>query len=230
MGKKKDKPESAKVTFDNSPFRSLKGFAVSAAAEEKEPPAAVEQPPPAHESVDEFASAMDLLGVQPLEAEEDQDAESCSTAVAEKKQPSAESTASTEDDAFLSAMGELGVHFTDRFPEDDDVVTKASPRRMKLLKQGRIKPQASCDLHGCRGEDVAVKLKHFFDNARYQGLRTLLVITGKGLHSSSGEAVLRSETERYLRTEALNLVAEWGQAPRAYGGSGALIIFLKKNR
>lgn len=58
-------------------------------------------------------------------------------------------------------------------------------------------------------------------------MQTLLVITGRGLHSEDGEPVVRFETESYL-SRCSAMVAEWGRAPKDYGGEGAIFIFLKK--
>jgi DNA-nicking Smr family endonuclease len=41
--------------------------------------------------------------------------------------------------------------------------------------------------------------------------------------------VLRDEAEKILEEHRKTLIAEWGRAPRQYGGEGALVIFMKNN-
>jgi len=57
----------------------------------------------------------------------------------------------------------------------------------------------------------------------------VLIVTGRG-NRSDGEAVLRTEIERYLAQEAAAWVTEWGRAPARYGGEGALVVFLRERR
>ena len=132
----------------------------------------------------------------------------------------------SEEDQFLQAMGQLQVDFTDSLPEEESPPS-ASARRMKQLKQGRLSPEASLDLHGLTRTDVADKLRFFLQDSLLQGYQTLLVITGRGLHSTGGEPVLRVEVERFLAGEGHKWVAEWGRATKQYGGAGALILFLR---
>jgi len=225
MAKKKQQVVQPKA-FDNSPFNSLKGFAVSA-----EPPQQQAELPspdkaqPAEKSAD-FAAEMALLEVQRLDAYSDAEDEPLES---QPSLPQPQATApQSDEEEFLQALGELDVRFSDQFP-DEEPSPAASARRMKQLKQGKLSPQASLDLHGLTRIAVAEKLRFFLQDAQYQGWSTLLVITGKGLNSVSGEPVLRHEAERFLAgDEGARLVAEWGRAPKEYGGDGALVLFLRK--
>ena len=104
----------------------------------------------------------------------------------------------------------------------------ASSRKIKQIKQGKLIPDASLDLHGFQCVEALRKLNHFLQNGQHHGWQTLLVITGKGLHSEAGEPALRNEIERFLSAEGKKQVTEWSRAPRQYGGDGALILFLVK--
>ncbi len=114
--------------------------------------------------------------------------------------------------------------FTDELPEE--VEPSATPRRMKLLRAGKLVPEAELDLHGLDRVRAREKTRYFLEDAVYQGKRTVLLITGKG-HGSAGEPVLRKEMERFLARDAGAWVSEWGDAPRRYGGEGALVVFLR---
>jgi len=174
-----------------------------------------------------FAEEMALLGVEPLKSStEEPDQE----IPAIDHEPVAEQTteAQTDEELFLQSIGAMQVRFSEHLPEEDQPVP-AAPRRMKQLKRRRIFPDATLDLHGLQRAEVAGRIAFFLQDAAFQGWQTLLVITGKGLHSEAGEPVLRDEAERYLRDEAGQWVAEWGRAPREYGGAGALVLFLRRN-
>lgn len=221
MAKKKQKKPVKKTDFDNNPFKSLKGFAVSEDKEEvPEKPEAVEAPAPERS----FDAEMDFLGVTPLDDRDE-------SVVPEAKTPPDRTVAPPEpesdEEVFLDALGELDVRFSDQLP-DEPVL--AQPRRMKQLRQGRLTPEASLDLHGFQRHEVSGKLTHFLQNASRNGWQTLLVVTGRGLHSDAGVPVLRDEVERFLHEEGKTQVAEWGRAPRQYGGDGALVLFMKKQQ
>lgn len=215
MSKKKPVSEPQKKECRRRPFSDLKGFAVSAA--EQEPEDKTTSTTAGSESAGgTFAEEMALLGVAQFNPADEL-----------SPGPAAQSAVQREEAEFLRAMGELQVSFSDRLPAEDEPPT-ASARRLKQLRQGRLVPEATLDLHGLKRADVAGKLQFFLQDSVRQGNRTLLVVTGRGLHSVDGEPVLRTEAERYLAAEGRKWVAEWGRAPKQYGGAGALVLFLRR--
>ena len=125
----------------------------------------------------------------------------------------------------LDAVGRVEKIFKDEWPEDRSS-KRAVPRRMKQVERGQIMPEVTLDLHGLSVESATEKLTYFLQDAVYQGFQTVLIVTGKGLHSSDGP-VLRQAMETLLN-ELREQVVEWGVAPKRYGGSGALVVFLRK--
>lgn len=225
MGKKKKDAKRSKKEFSSSPFSHLKGFAVSAPPEAKEDRF---EPPETESRADlsgSFADEMAMLGVERLSLSNDGEEESALDSPSQQSQPE-NCVTENEDEIFLQAMGELQVNFSDRLPEVEKP-SVASAQRMRQLKQGRLVPEASLDLHGLTRVEVAEKLRFFLQNASHQNWRTVLVITGRGLHSAAGEPVLRTEAERFLSAEGQKWVAEWGRAPKQFGGAGALVLFLR---
>jgi DNA-nicking Smr family endonuclease len=222
MSKKKGSEKSASNSYNNNPFKPLKGFAVSE-PEEVVPMAAVPAELAAVEPERSFADEMDFLGVDQL-ADRDALNREIPVEIAESSQESPQGV-QTDAELFLGALGQLEARFSDQLPQETKL---ASPRRLKQLKQGRLTPDASLDLHGLQRQQVPEKITHFLQDAAYQGWQTLLIVTGRGLHSCDGEPVLRNEAERFLAAQGKPLVAEWGRAPRQYGGEGALVVFLKK--
>ena len=202
-----------------SPFKRLKGFRVSSSPKEQSPPSAKPAAEPQEEDGDLFAREMARLGVKGEGAPEPSSAPTTK----------GESTPSPEDDGglFLAALGQLDAVFQDEIPGTEEQETcAAAPRRMKLVRQGKLIPEARLDLHGLTREEARARTRHFLENAAYHGRKTVLIITGRG-KGSEGEPVLRAELERYLSQEGRAWGAEWGRAPRQYGGVGALVGFLK---
>jgi len=137
----------------------------------------------------------------------------------------AEALEQAEAAEFLAAVG------TDGHPASDDVPSteeppRARPRRMKQLERGDLQPGGELDLHGLTRDEALVRTRAFLAHAARQGWPVVLLVTGKGLHSSEGP-VLRRAVERLL-AETQGLVLEWGEAPRRFGGAGALAVFVRK--
>ncbi len=221
MGKKKPSDISSTKNYQNNPFKRLKGFAVSDSEEETVPRPAHEIPS-ANEKEASFLDEMDFLGVDPLR---DGDEFTAELPVEPAALPIKDEKIQDDEDLFLSSLGQLDIQFKD---QGLDNPKPAEQRRFKQLKQGRLIPDACLDLHGLKRKQVGPKVGFFLQNAVAQNWQTLLIITGRGLHSDEGEAILRNEAESFLRTEGKALVAEWGRAPRQHGGDGALVVFMKK--
>lgn len=215
--------------FVNSPFKSLKGLS------------AYETPPrqPVKESVakpaagragssagDEhsFADEMDFLGVKPLPGRAAEEPGAARQAAPEAPLEPRLSREEQDRAAFLAALGAMETTFRDEWPQDEAEV-RATPRRMRQLMRGQLRPEAELDLHGLTVDAALAKVRFFLDDGRFHGLQTLLLITGKGLHSSEGP-VLRQAVERLL-AQLTGQVVEWGPAPRRLGGDGALVVFLR---
>ena len=102
----------------------------------------------------------------------------------------------------------------------------ASSNRMRLLKRGVIRISEELDLHGYLRDEALRRLEHFIAGAHHRGRKAVLVITGKGINSPEGP-VLQGAVADWLREQGRALVAEFEQAPRDKGGSGAFVVFLR---
>jgi DNA-nicking Smr family endonuclease len=101
-------------------------------------------------------------------------------------------------------------------------------RRLSLKEKLRRypAPQAQLDLHGATASRAIQQAGAFIRRARADGLFTVRIIVGKGLHSESG-AVLPDVVEDLLvamKREDLILSYRWEK--RLKRKSGALIVFL----
>lgn len=87
-----------------------------------------------------------------------------------------------------------------------------------------LKPQSEIDLHGMTCEEAEAALNVFFENSKRNGLKKILIIHGKGNHSSYG-SVLAPFVQSYL--EKQKYAGERGRSKNADGGAGATWVILK---
>lgn len=98
----------------------------------------------------------------------------------------------------------------------------AAAKRRKQLRE--LKPQAELDLHGFIAEEAITTLDRFIKDCKQKGLKKVLIIHGKGHHSSSGP-VLKREVRKYLETSPLT--GEMGEPERSMGGTGAVWVIIR---
>ena len=87
--------------------------------------------------------------------------------------------------------------------------------------------QDHLDLHGLTAAEARDAVDRFLTNAVRQGLRTVLIIHGRGL-SSPGEPVLKSRLMQWLnRGVWRKWVMAYTSARRCDGGAGATYVLLR---
>jgi DNA-nicking Smr family endonuclease len=107
-------------------------------------------------------------------------------------------------------------------------VASVRKRDLKQLRAGRIEPGLSIDLHGRDRNSAREHLTARVAAARRQRVRCVVVIHGRGHHSVSGEAILRSALSGWLDTPPLrDMVLAFAPAQPADGGSGATYLLLR---
>ena len=103
------------------------------------------------------------------------------------------------------------------------------------MTRGRLAPEARIDLHGLTLSEAHPELIHFILNAQSQGLRLVLVITGKGKRGQDigpipqKMGVLRHQVPQWLRLPPLGMtVLQISEAHLKHGGSGAFYVYLRR--
>jgi len=101
-----------------------------------------------------------------------------------------------------------------------------------------INQRFSFDLHGFTLSDANKKVRELIINCQEKGLREILLITGKGLHSNVDQntyvskklSKLKFSVPEYInsQTELLEKIFSIEQASLKDGGEGAIVIKLKK--
>ena len=107
----------------------------------------------------------------------------------------------------------------------------------KYIQKEIIKTQ-KFDLHGYSLEEANNKVESLINESYKKGVRKLVIITGKGLHSeneknpyvSKNLGILKFSVPDYIKknAELMGKILNISDAEMEDGGSGAFYIFLKK--
>jgi DNA-nicking Smr family endonuclease len=123
-------------------------------------------------------------------------------------------------------------------PEVHERSPHLDQRTFDRFRKGKMTPERRIDLHGMTLGRAHAALRSFILGARAEGLRMVLVITGKGQRSGDPDAiipgrkgVLRSSLPVWLNEPSLRpLILEVVPAQLKDGGSGAFYVYLKRAR
>ena len=137
----------------------------------------------------------------------------------QKKKKKAEKNPEVSMDSLLE-MYPPDRQMAERKEIPDRIITHT---RKKMLN--RMEPQDTLDLHGWNGQEALNELDLFLRKCKKRGLKKVLIVHGKGLHSPGGESVLRPLVKKHL--EKSSLVRDFGRASGQSGGSGATWILLR---
>lgn len=101
------------------------------------------------------------------------------------------------------------------------------PTHRKIAK-GKVSLGARVDLHGLTQGEAHTLLLAFLHRAHAEGLRHVLVITGKGA-SFGSDGVLRQAVPHWFATPAFKpYVGAYEDAARQHGGHGAIYVRLRR--
>jgi len=122
-------------------------------------------------------------------------------------------------------------------PSPPFVQVRMDPRKFAKLRKGKIEPEARIDLHGMTLAQAHPALTGFVLRARADGRRLVLVITGKGRHALDHDpvpgpvGVLKRNVPQWLQSGQLQpIVQQVLEAHTRHGGSGALYVYLRRDR
>ena len=104
----------------------------------------------------------------------------------------------------------------------------SSARRKRLLHKS---PEATIDLHGLTRDEAWDALTIFFNDAKNNGLEKVLVIHGKGNHTTAGDpnaGILKNMVRDFI--ERCPFAGESGYSNGRSGGEGSSWVLLKENR
>ena len=102
-------------------------------------------------------------------------------------------------------------------------------RTKTRLRRGQVSIEARIDLHGLTQPEAHTQLLSFLESAFERGIRSVLVITGKGLRANGKIGVLRSTVPRWLNElPARDWIKAFDYAANRDGGEGALYVLLRR--
>lgn len=105
------------------------------------------------------------------------------------------------------------------------------PKILTSLISGSQSPEARLDLHGMNAAQAFQALIPFFKSAWHKGLRTVIVVTGRGINSPTGMAILRQKVSSWLTQEPFKrVVMAFSTAQPCDGGTGSMYVLLRKFR
>jgi len=105
------------------------------------------------------------------------------------------------------------------------------PRLVSQLRRGEFAVQAHFDMHGMIQGAAKEALKEFIIASVRKGLRTVLVVHGRGLRSPGGHSVLKHASAGWLSHGAIGgHVLAFTTARPADGGAGATYVLLKREK
>lgn len=99
-------------------------------------------------------------------------------------------------------------------------------KELRQLKRGRIPTDAMLDLHGMTLAEARTALAGFLQHCQDEQVRCVRIVHGKGHRSATGQAVLKTQTDHWLRTRPE--VLAFCTAQSADGGTGAVYVLLKR--
>jgi DNA-nicking Smr family endonuclease len=136
-------------------------------------------------------------------------------------EPSAAPRAAKASPPFASAAHQARPRPVGKPPPSD-----IEPGRKRRLTRERDPLEWVLDLHGLDQDRARAVLHGFLRRAQDEGVRAVLVITGKGVQ---GDGVLRRRTPDWLAEPAVRaVVAGVSEAHRRHGGAGALYVAIKR--
>ncbi|MDO5484495.1 MAG: Smr/MutS family protein [Desulfovibrionaceae bacterium] len=130
---------------------------------------------------------------------------------------------------LLDAKLEFALSFTDEYLEG--YVVGLDPMIMNKLRTGTLSPEAHLDLHGLNAVQAFEALRGFMRGAWYKGLRTVLVVPGRGRNSPDGMGILRNKLQAWLTQDPFKrVVLGFCTAQPHDGGPGSVYVLLRKYR
>jgi len=142
-----------------------------------------------------------------------------------KKKPSTEPTEQDlkDWDNFISNVKSV----EDKDAKFDNFLTENNSNQLFDIRK---------DLHGLKMHEALNVVSHTINQAIESGKRKILFITGKGLHSNNDQdpylskdlSLLRYAVPEHIQNNFLENLVKIEKSPEKFGGSGSIIVFLKK--
>lgn len=102
---------------------------------------------------------------------------------------------------------------------------------MERLRMGEFGPEAHLDMHGLNSLQAFEAMRDFIKNSWFKGMRTVLLVPGRGLNSPHGRGILRQKIREWLPHDPFKrVVLAFCTAQPRDGGPGSIYVLLRQNR
>ena len=130
---------------------------------------------------------------------------------------------------LVSGIGAFDLTETEEYVEGARV--GLDPRLLSRLRRGEFAVQDHIDLHGMIQPDAKRALQEFVLKCVGKGMRTVLVVHGRGLGSPGGRPVLKHAAAQWLSHGEIGAhVHAFATAKAQDGGAGAMYVLLRRDR
>lgn len=112
---------------------------------------------------------------------------------------------------------------------DKDKMAEQQEERSRLYDRNYLismKPEARLDLHGLHQAEAQEALDRFITDCKARGLHKVIIIHGKGIHTSGTDPVLGELVRRFIEHDK-RCGASGHPKTKAEGGNGATWVLLK---
>ncbi len=112
---------------------------------------------------------------------------------------------------------------------DKDKISEEQKERLKLYDRNHLlnmAPEAQLDLHGLHQDEAQRSLDRFITDCKARGLKKVLIIHGKGIHSKGSDPVLGELVRRFIEHDK-RCGTSGHPKTKAEGGNGATWVLLK---
>lgn len=112
---------------------------------------------------------------------------------------------------------------------DKDKIAEETAERTREQDRNYLismRPEAHLDLHGLHQDEARERLNNFISDCKRRGIRKVMIIHGKGIHTHGTDPVLGELVRRFIETD--NRCGMSGHPKnKADGGTGATWVILK---
>ncbi|MCQ2590281.1 MAG: Smr/MutS family protein [Treponema sp.] len=115
-----------------------------------------------------------------------------------------------------------GVVDKDKIAEEHQQSSKLADRQYLI----QMKPEARLDLHGMRQEEAKEHLNYFITDCISKGIRKVIVVHGKGIHTTGTDPVLGELVRKFIESDK-RCGTSGHPKSKSEGGTGATWIILK---
>ena len=174
-----------------------------------------------------FLFEQEMAGVKPLKqtprVKLNRDTVSASSALARR-------TAASAEAGPRNVLSEEGIAPLDPWYVLDFKRPGVQNGVFRKLKQGRYEPEARLNLHRLSVKQAREELFEFIGQASEMGLRTVIIVHGKGENSDAAgrrqASVIKGCVNQWL--QELDAVQAFHSAQPRHGGTGAAYVLLRK--